>query len=490
LSPGLATEADFPDIELSAWLEEIWCDLFAASVLGPAFLYSQYHAFSGDASLNYSGTAKYPPFHLRLRLIQDALRHLYPNVAGAALAADDFRQALQVVDYWDRHANLSEHILSSDATRKRYLILREFFLEHFYGGASTEAENFRKAFEKMVRYVRELDPARINHLRTTLSQGRPAPSKPDKSNIPFLEEPTSLQEILFGAGVSHFRDLMPRLIQVVRDTNESTRLLDLLADSVERQDAAVLRSVQISEWLDVLCPVGARDVAAATVEMKPTTVAVPPCAAPLLCDREIRQLLASKELVVVPLVNIDQQLGSTSLDVRLGTSFEVYYPIYVARSRGGSHVESSVRDDTRSRSIDLDFLESINLLPGQLVLAHSFEYVRLPENLAADLEGRSSYARLGLEIHMTAGMIDPGFEGVITFEIKNNGPNAIQLIPGTRIAQLRFLRVATPERPYSRRHTAKYRGLLRQRPSMYQADTDYRRLLEARTRDSTNRQPN
>ena len=50
------------------------------------------------------------------------------------------------------------------------------------------------------------------------------------------------------------------------------------------------------------------------------------------------------------------------------------------------------------------------------------EYLQLPDAISGELEGRSSFARLGLEIHMTAGFIDPGFEGVLTFEIFNAGP--------------------------------------------------------------------
>lgn len=54
-------------------------------------------------------------------------------------------------------------------------------------------------------------------------------------------------------------------------------------------------------------------------------------------------------------------------------------------------------------------------MPGQFLLGHSMEYVKLPDYICGNLDGRSSFARLGIEIHMTAGFIDPGFERVITF---------------------------------------------------------------------------
>ena len=192
-------------------------------------------------------------------------------------------------------------------------------------------------------------------------------------------------------------------------------------------------------------------------------------------DREIADLLENRELRFLPLVDLDQQLGSTSLDVRLGTSFEVYLPAY----RRSPETEERDLPAYDSVPIDLDFLERVVLLPGQIVLAHTFEYVKLPTTVAAELEGRSSYARLGLEVHMSAGMIDPGFEGVITLELVNNGPNPIVLFPGVRIGQLRFSRVNTPARPYSSRHVAKYRGQLHHHRSLYEADPDYKRITSA-----------
>jgi len=113
-----------------------------------------------------------------------------------------------------------------------------------------------------------------------------------------------------------------------------------------------------------------------------------------------------------------------------------------------------------SKMIDLDFLESITISPGQFILGHSMEYLKLPPKIAGQVEGRSSFARLGLQIHMTASFIDPGFEGVLTFEIYNAGPNPIKLYPGLRIAQLRFFNGNSPVIPYNRNLDAKYSGLL------------------------------
>jgi dCTP deaminase len=77
------------------------------------------------------------------------------------------------------------------------------------------------------------------------------------------------------------------------------------------------------------------------------------------------------------------------------------------------------------------------LLPGQFVLATTMEYISLPNNLTAFVEGRSSLGRMGLFIQ-NAGWVDPGFEGEITLELFNANRCAIELQSGRRVGQLVF----------------------------------------------------
>ena len=89
------------------------------------------------------------------------------------------------------------------------------------------------------------------------------------------------------------------------------------------------------------------------------------------------------------------------------------------------------------------------------------EFVRVPHNLACRIEGRSSWGRLGLLVHATAGFVDPGFSGNLTFELFNVGKLPIQLKPGMRMAQLCFFDLSgEPLRPYDLRKGSKYRGSL------------------------------
>lgn len=80
---------------------------------------------------------------------------------------------------------------------------------------------------------------------------------------------------------------------------------------------------------------------------------------------------------------------------------------------------------------------SIKLFPGEVVLASTLEYVRIPRDVACDLKLKSTLGRLWIN-HSLAGWCDPGFEGNITLELQNLGPEPFVLEAGRRIAQLIF----------------------------------------------------
>jgi dCTP deaminase len=88
--------------------------------------------------------------------------------------------------------------------------------------------------------------------------------------------------------------------------------------------------------------------------------------------------------------------------------------------------------------------QAIAIEPGAFVLGSIHEVISLGANIAARCEGKSSLGRLGLQVHSTAGFIDPGFEGNITLELSNNGTMPILLWPGMKIGQLCFFRLPSP----------------------------------------------
>lgn len=84
------------------------------------------------------------------------------------------------------------------------------------------------------------------------------------------------------------------------------------------------------------------------------------------------------------------------------------------------------------------------LQPGEFILGSTVEYVNIPEDLVARVEGRSSIGRLGVMVHVTAGYIDPGFRGNITLELFNCSDKPFQLNYGDCLCQIVFETLTSP----------------------------------------------
>lgn len=175
----------------------------------------------------------------------------------------------------------------------------------------------------------------------------------------------------------------------------------------------------------------------------------------ILSDRDIKKALSAGEIVVKPKPNLDEQLGSSSLDLRLGYHFRIF------KHRRLPFVDPFDETTTRgmTEEIKISKSEPYVIQPDEFVLASSLEWVELPNNISARIDGRSSLGRLGLVIHSTAGHIDAGFKGSITMEMTNIGMMPILLYPKMRVCQLVFEPLSSPaERPYTEKPGAKYHG--------------------------------
>ena len=161
----------------------------------------------------------------------------------------------------------------------------------------------------------------------------------------------------------------------------------------------------------------------------------------ILSDKTIRRLLEQGTLRMQPLS--PGQIQPASVDVRLGDTFGIV-----------EDLASGVISMEREICYKTIRAQSYLLLPGQFVLATTLEYVSLPDDLTAFVEGRSSLGRMGLFIQ-NAGWVDPGFEGEITLELFNANRCAIELRAGQRVGQLVFARMdAAAQFPYR----GKYKG--------------------------------
>ena len=172
----------------------------------------------------------------------------------------------------------------------------------------------------------------------------------------------------------------------------------------------------------------------------------------VLADRDIRTALQEKRIRIDP---FDEDcLQPSSVDLHLDRDFRVF------------HNPRYARIDPREEQRDLTELTSIEgeapfiLHPGEFVLGSTLEWVELPDDLVARLEGKSSLGRLGLLIHSTAGYVDPGWKGTLTLELSNVANLPIALYFGMRIGQISFFEMSSSvERPYgSKGLGSRYQG--------------------------------
>jgi dCTP deaminase len=122
-------------------------------------------------------------------------------------------------------------------------------------------------------------------------------------------------------------------------------------------------------------------------------------------------------------------------------------------------------------------MEPFILHPGDFTLASTLEYIVIPNYLSARLEGRSTWGRVGLQIHSTAGFVDPGFQGRLTFELNNLGRLPLPLYPGIRIGQLSFHRIESAATLYFEKDGSNFSGLTGTKSSTFYADYDYQNIL-------------
>ena len=175
----------------------------------------------------------------------------------------------------------------------------------------------------------------------------------------------------------------------------------------------------------------------------------------ILSDKDIKKALSSGRITIKPKPNLKIQLGSCSVDLRLGRQFRIF-----------DHSKFAFIDPKNPalaanmmKNVVVKPNEPFMLQPGDFVLATTMESLSLPDDLLARLEGRSSLGRLGIVVHSTASIFDPGWRGMIVMELGNMGRMPVALYPGMRICALTFEELTTPaDVPYYKKKSAKYVG--------------------------------
>lgn len=187
----------------------------------------------------------------------------------------------------------------------------------------------------------------------------------------------------------------------------------------------------------------------------------------ILSDKTIKEYLKEGKIVIDPLKD-EQQIQPSSVDMRLGDEFKVFKVI--RKPYIDPKDEEDIAEYMESSTVPEG--EAFIIHPNEFALATTQEYVKVPDDLVARVEGRSSMGRLGVTMHVTAGYVDPGFGGRITLEISNIGAMPVALYPGQRVCQLVFETMTTPaELPYGHpKRNSKYMKQLKPESSRVKLD--------------------
>ena len=175
----------------------------------------------------------------------------------------------------------------------------------------------------------------------------------------------------------------------------------------------------------------------------------------ILSDQDLQKRLERGDIAVDPLDDPELQIQPASIDLRLASEFRVYQLPHV----GSLDARNPEAIQKYTKELVIEDGEAFVLHPGEFALGSTYERVKIPNDLVARVEGRSSIGRLAVVVHATAGFVDPGFEGQITLELSNLGRCAVKLYPGMRISQIVFhTMTSAARRPYGPGRGSKYQG--------------------------------
>jgi dCTP deaminase len=182
----------------------------------------------------------------------------------------------------------------------------------------------------------------------------------------------------------------------------------------------------------------------------------------VLSDGTIKALVDAGRITIDPWD--PARVQPASVDLRLGDTFRVFH------NHRAASIDLREPPTNLTEEVRVEEGEAFVIHPGEFCLGRTKEWVELPDDIVARIEGKSSLGRLGLIVHATAGFCDPGWKGTLTLELANLTRVPIKLYAGLLIAQLSFMTLDAPAvRPYGHADLGShYQGQVEATESRYQ----------------------
>lgn len=173
----------------------------------------------------------------------------------------------------------------------------------------------------------------------------------------------------------------------------------------------------------------------------------------ILSDGEIKEALARGDIGISGLTEL--YFGPSSLDLHLDNKAMI---LDDSKFSEGEIMDFREKEKTAGKFTEYNDWDEIVIYPGEFYILSSVEKIKFADDIVGFIQGRSSIARMGINIH-AAGFFDCGFEGTATLEVTNFTKHPIRIPKNTRICQMVFARTGKPaEIPYGKKKDSKYQG--------------------------------
>jgi dCTP deaminase len=422
------------------WARELFADIFSVYMFGPAALLAHIE-FIGPAKkrLDVTNDLYYPTERIRLKVLlaeyshwmngQDWTKKIPAGVRNAFEKEIRFFSDLLKTDFDNVILFRDQH--GKKAENQEYL---NILYNVLYNNVDIFIAKLRPLVERVINHNKScfLTPSDLENLSSNLMDL--------ENDLPTSFELTDKNEnkllgLLLNAGwLTWLKEKHDKSITNFSGYEQKERLFTKINLLLEKS----IENAEISRWFNNRRSYGKEDGQNENPTINGFDALIP------LRSNSRGGVLSKNELVkrcqndllFIPLLDRKSQIGSCSIDVRLGNEFILTQTPKVA-SLDPIELEASVNVAEFQNRINIPLGYPLILHPGQFVLGSTLEYLSIPDDLMGLLVGRSSWGRLGFVIS-TPNKVQPGFKGCLTLQLSNLGNTPISLYPCSRVGQIVF----------------------------------------------------